>query len=284
LAVERAYQEEGLTRDDVNAVLAVQAAPQKLWEPYQAARPAVLKARAAALEEMAALGANAVPLLLKAKDESVGGAAHGDIFAKALEKIGKPAVPALLDALPNADSAVRSRAVHALARLKDPRAVAPVLRLLEEPDQRMAGIAVWALSLLKDERAVEPLLRVWNKGLLRAEVAAALGFQQDRRAVRPIMGALESCLAEAQRTADWNRQDSLMIACAHALGQLRDPEAIALLKVALQAGPQRTKAGQSYLVAYAAAGALHSFGFLTEEDRAKGGYHIVAAPAPAQAR
>lgn len=284
LAVERAYQEVGLTRDDVNAVLAVQAAPQKLWQPYQEAWPAVLKARTAAVEELAALGADAVPLLLKAKDESLGGASRGDIFVDALEKISKPAVPALLDALSDPDTPVRSRAVTALARIRDPRAVEAVLRLLEEPDQKMVGAAVWALGLLKDQTAVEPLLRVWNKGLFRAEVAGALGFQQDRGAVRPIMAALEGCLAEAQRTGAWNHQERLMHACATALGQLRDREAIAVLKTALQAGPQRTKTGESYLVAEAAAGALRAFGFRIDGDTAKGGYHIVAAPATSQDR
>jgi len=286
LAVEQAYQEMGLTRDDVNAVLArqqTQAAP----EPYQQARPAVLKARTAAVEELAALGAEAVPLLLKAKDESLGGASHGDIFVDALEHICKPAVPALLGALSDPDMPVRSRAVTALARIRDPRAVEAVLRLLEGPDQEMVGAAVWALRLLKDPTTVEPLLRLWNEGLFRVSVAGALGFQQDRRAVQPIMAALEDDLAEARRTGDWNDKYRLMQACVMALGQLGDREAIPVLKTALQARPQRTKkttTGQTYLVAEAAAGALHTFGFRIDGDSAKGGYHIVAAPATSQDR
>jgi HEAT repeats/PBS lyase HEAT-like repeat len=287
LVVERAYQAVGLTRDDVNAVLAVQAPPQKIWGPYQDAWPAIHKARTAAADEMAALGAGAIPLLLKAKDESLGGAAHGDIFVDTLEKIGKPGVPALLDALTDPDTPVRLRALTALARIRDARAVEAVLRLLEDPDQQIARTAVWALELLKDERAVEPLLSVWNKGLFRQEVAAALGFQRDKRAVRPLVAALEGCLAEAKRTGNWNNQEGLMVACAQALGQLRDPEAIAVLKIALEAGPQPTKklpAGQSYRVAEAAGGALRNFGFRIEGDMDKGGYHIVADPEAPQER
>jgi len=75
-----------------------------------------------------------------------------------------------------------------------------------------------------------------------------------------------------------------MLACAHALGQLHDPEAIAVLKVALEAGPQRTKVGHAYFVAEAAAGALRRFGFRIEGDTVKGGYHIAGAPAVSQER
>lgn len=281
LAVERAYQEVGLTSDDVNAVLAVQAPPQRLWQPYQQAWPAVLKARTAAVEELAALGADAVPLLLKAKDESLGGA-HRDLFVKALEKISKPAVPALLEGLSVPDAPVRSRAITALARIGYPRAVKAVIPLLDEPDQQVVGTAVWALGLLKDQTAVEPLLRVWNKGLWRASVATALGFQQDRRAVHPLMAGLESCLAEAQRTGNWDNEYNLMQACIMALGHLGDRQAIPVLETALQAGPQRTKKtsehGQTYLVAEAAAGVLRTFGFHIDGDRVKGGYKITAVP------
>ncbi len=282
LGVERAYQEVGLTGDEVKAALEVQAPPPGLGQRYQEALPGVLKARTVAVEELAALGAGAVPLLLKAKDESLGGASQGDIFVDGLAKIGKPAVPALVDALSESDNAVRSRAVMALARIKDPRAVEPILHLLEEPNEQVVGAAVWSLSFLKDPRAVEPLLRVWNKGRWSADVAVALGFQEDRRAVRPIMAALEGGLAEAQRTGDWNHQNQLMLACAGALGRLRDREAIPVLKAALQAGPQRNKVGQSYLLAEAAAEALRGFGFRIDGDRAKGEYHIVAAPAASQ--
>ncbi len=148
LAVERVYQEVGLTKNDVKAALEVQSPPPGLGQRYQEALPGVHKARTVAVEELAALGPDAAALLLKAKDESLGGASQGDIFVDALAKIGKPAVPALVGALSESDNAVRSRAVTALARIKDPRAVEPILHLLEEPNEQVAGAAVWSLSFL----------------------------------------------------------------------------------------------------------------------------------------
>ena len=137
---------------------------------------------------------------------------------------------------------------------------------------------MWALGFLRDQKAVEPLLRLWDKGLLRTDVALALGFQRDTRALRQIMAACEDCLATAQTNGNWDEQESLMRACVVALGQLRDPAAVALLKKMLEAGPQRTKAGNTYLVADESAQALLSFGFRVAGDRTKGGYRIVAEP------
>jgi len=64
----------------------------------------------------------------KAKDESRKGAACGHILVDAIEKMGKPAVPNAIEALSDENREVRARAVSALGRIGDTRAVISVDR------------------------------------------------------------------------------------------------------------------------------------------------------------
>jgi len=227
---------------------------------------------------MADLGPDIVPLLLKAKDESWGGANRGDLFVDAMEKIGKPAVPRTIEALSHRDWQVRGRAITVLGRIRDLRAVDPLIRLLDDPV--IARSAVWALGYHRDKRAVDPLLRLWDEGEFRREIAMALGLIGDKRAVHPIMTALDECVGKAKETGNWHQQDMTMLSYVGALKGLGDPGAIPVLKSLLEAGPnpQRTKVGAKYMLADEAAGALRSFGFQVEGDINEGGYRIVAEP------
>lgn len=279
-SVEQAFNDVGLSEEDVKAVLAVQAPPQKLWKPFGEAWPAIRTARAKSAHEMADLGPDVVPLLLRAKDESWGGVNRGDLFADAIEKIGKPAVLHAIEALLDQNREVRARAITALGRIGDVRAVDPLIRLVDDSEAGIVRSALWALGRLRDNRAVDPLLRLWDKGEFRREIAMALGAIGDKRAAQPIMNALDECVNEAHENGNWHQQDMTMLRYIGALKELGDAKAVPVLKRGLEAGahPQRTKGGAKYLLADAAAEALRSFGFQVEGDIDDGGYRIVAKP------
>ena len=108
-------------------------------------------------------------------------------------------------------------------------------------------------------------------------VISILGAIKDQRAVEPIIDEFDKTLAQAEQSNKWNRANKLaMIEYARALGTLGDKRAIPVLKKALNAGPQRTKAPEpQYLIAEEAARALRSLGLEVTGDREKGGYKLV---------
>ncbi|MHC4282743.1 MAG: HEAT repeat domain-containing protein, partial [Planctomycetota bacterium] len=279
-AMEKAYADVGLSKEDIQGLLSRQPPPQKAigkWKSYQETWPAIVKARNAAIEEMASLGPSAVTVLLEAKDKS-NERRGGDIFVSAITKIGKTVVPALIDGLSHVDVLARARAATSLGRMRDKRAVKPLIRSLSDPDKRVVGAAVRSLGRLKDIAATEPLMEMWHKGQVvsRTSIASALGQIGEKRAAEPIMAALEECVSKAQQTGNWDMNSWAMRVYAGALGQIGDPQAIGLLKKMLDAPHQRTKALKPvYLVADAAARALRSLGLEVTGDREKGGYKLV---------
>jgi len=278
-AVEKAYADAGLTKEDVQGLVAVQATPQKLigkWKAYKETWPVIVKARAAAIQEMASLGPGAIPILLKAIDKTDERRA-GDIFVLAITKVGKPGVDALIDGLSHKDAGVRARAAASLGEIRDTHAVEPLVGTLSDPNVMVLNAAVRSLGLLADQRAVEPLLDLWNRQdkITRTELAWALGLIRDRRAAKPIMAALEESVSFAQKTGNWDMNSWALRVYAGALGQIGDPQAIPLLKKMLNAGPQRTKGTPKYLVAEAAAEALRLLGLEVTGDAEQGGYQVI---------
>jgi len=98
-------------------------------------------------------------------------------------------------------SSVQEVAMAALGRLRDPRAVGPLVELLLERDYRARKAAVWALRKIGDPRAVELLIDLLRKGNNEAcRVAAeALGEMGDPRAVEPLTAVLK----QVPRSRDW---------------------------------------------------------------------------------
>ncbi|MHC4645052.1 MAG: M56 family metallopeptidase, partial [Planctomycetota bacterium] len=282
VAVEKAYADVGLTREDLEKVFSVQMPSQKLWKPYQDAWPAIVKAREAAIAEMASLGPDAVPILLRAKDES-DERRGADIFVLAITKIGSPAVPAAIDGLSHTNPVVRARAAAALGRIGDRRAVGPLVRSLSDPRSRVINAAVRSLGQLRDSRAAVPLLELWHRKETgdRRWIASALGNIGDKRAVEPIVAVLEGCVSQAEQTGNWDTNSWAMSVYAGALGQIGDSRAIPVLKKTLRAGPQRTKVDPpKYLVAEAAAAALRKLGVKVEG--AGGSYRIIEIAPPVE--
>ena len=69
-----------------------------------------------------------------------------------LIKIGVPAVPLLIRAAASDDAQTRFRAVWALGKIGDPRALLVVVTLTNDPDARVAYDAASALRELKGDR------------------------------------------------------------------------------------------------------------------------------------
>lgn len=64
-----------------------------------------------------------------------------NLAAHALVKIGKPAVPSLIEAVNHKSQAVRIRAIRALAEIRDHRAIPVLMRVIEEDS---AALGYWA--------------------------------------------------------------------------------------------------------------------------------------------
>lgn len=111
------------------------------------------------------------------------------VAAWALGEIGSPqGIPALIAVLDDDDAEVARRAVRALIRLNLP-AVPALLDYLPEASPRGAAAAVRALGDIGDPRALEPLL-LQVEGPNRSEVFQALGKLKDQRAEQVLIAGL----------------------------------------------------------------------------------------------
>jgi bilin biosynthesis protein len=98
----------------------------------------------------------------------------------------------LIGALADEDPAVRQEAARELGRLRDSRAIAPLISCLEDRNERVRWAA--ADSLLEmGEAAVEPLLQAleFEDKYARAEAAGVLGRMKDERAIGPLIDCLK---------------------------------------------------------------------------------------------
>jgi HEAT repeat protein len=108
----------------------------------------------------------------------------------ALAKIGDAALSSLLDALKHPEWLVRLHAVEALARMRSPRAVEPLLWVLfNDTDQAIREDVIRALGQIGDSRATEFLVTAMKEPRLRTLAVEALGQIGDRSAV-PLLGSI----------------------------------------------------------------------------------------------
>lgn len=87
----------------------------------------------------------------------------GDEAAKALSRIGKPAVKPLIAALKDENPKVRERTVRALGNIKYNRALQPLVSALSDNTLAVRKAAAVALGNMKDPRAVQPLASALKK-------------------------------------------------------------------------------------------------------------------------
>ncbi|MFQ5976389.1 MAG: HEAT repeat domain-containing protein, partial [Candidatus Hydrothermarchaeales archaeon] len=142
-----------------------------------------------------------------------------------LEKIKDPrAVEPLIAALKDEDSDIRERVAEVLGKIKNPRAVEPLIAALKDENWYVREQAAWALGEIKNPRAVEPLIAVFKDEVLnvRGKAAWALGEIKDPRAVEPLIATIKAKGWEVRCRA------------AEALGEIKDPRAIQPLIAALK--------------------------------------------------
>ncbi len=146
--------------------------------------------------------------------------------ALALGKLKDPrAVEPLISALKDKDPEVRGAAVEALGELQASPAVELLISLLKDEDRNIRIEAIIALKNIKDPRAFEPLtslLKREKNSFVRYMVLRALGELKDPRAVEPIISALK------------DKEPSVRRAVARLLGELKDPRAVEPLISALK--------------------------------------------------
>jgi HEAT repeat protein len=134
-------------------------------------------------------------------------------------------VDALIAALGDNKSKVRSRAIEVLVELGDHRAVPSLIAVLKDSDAGVRAKAAWALGKFGDARAVDSLivaLRDRSKRV-RSRAADVLARLEDTRAVPPLMAALRNDpIAGVRSKAAW------------ALGMLGDARAVEPLIAALK--------------------------------------------------
>jgi cyclophilin family peptidyl-prolyl cis-trans isomerase len=157
----------------------------------------------------------------------------------ALLRLKQPAtVEAIAAGLRSPDSDLRWQAANALARLREGIAVAvpALVELLGDKEWLVRAHAARALGVAKDKRAVEPLIKLLGDTEERVVVTAinSLGSVEDPRAVEPLL-ALATRQLEGYRS--FNRaaggvptQQNQLLLIATALGNLKDPRALPLLK------------------------------------------------------
>ena len=98
----------------------------------------------------------------------------------------------LLPLLHDEDVQVRMGAVRALGRLRNPRAVRPLVEVLEDPQPGLRMVAAEALNAFGDEQALEPLLRAAKDEnlLVRMAAVSSLPAIDDPRVADAIIDAL----------------------------------------------------------------------------------------------
>ncbi|WKZ23032.1 MAG: HEAT repeat domain-containing protein [Candidatus Brocadiaceae baterium WH-1] len=99
----------------------------------------------------------------------------------------------LQKALKDGDSDVRGRAVWALEKIGDARAVGALIQALKDGDCNVRGRAVWALEKIGGDRAVDALIEALKDkdSIVRERAAEALGEIGDARAVDALIEALK---------------------------------------------------------------------------------------------
>jgi len=127
---------------------------------------------------------------------------------------GHQAVEALIIALRDRHPEVRASAAQALARIKNPRAIAPLIARLNDPDPLVVGYIGDALVAMSDD-AVEPLIEALKDpdAKIASMAAHTLGTIGDNHALE----ALIACLH--------HDDPDMRLSAINALGQLGDARA-----------------------------------------------------------
>jgi len=148
------------------------------------------------------------PLILLLCDEDRFVKSHA---ALALGAIGEPAVNPLLRALREGDGNLRWGAAIALGKIRDPRAIEPLIEALADKYENVRAESASSLAAL-GKPALGPLLwfLTFSDGPERLEVVRALGELHDTDAIQPLIQMLENA-DEDERKAIADALDAILI-------------------------------------------------------------------------
>ncbi|MBU7024833.1 MAG: HEAT repeat domain-containing protein [Theionarchaea archaeon] len=135
---------------------------------------------------------------------------HRRKAAAALERIGAPAVEALITALEDENRYVRRMTALILGAIKDRRAVEPLIKALKDRDTNVRRYAADSLGKLKDKRAIEPLILALKeeKDSVRWIIALALQKLGGEKRIDALMQTLENG-QDLLETTDENTMDDI---------------------------------------------------------------------------
>jgi HEAT repeat protein len=160
------------------------------------------------------------PLIILLCDEDRFVKSHA---ALALGAIGEPAVDPLLTALREGDGNLRWGAAIALGKIRDPRAIEPLIRALADKYENVRAESASSLAAM-GKPALGPLLRFlkFSDGPERLEVVTALGELHDTDAIQPLIQVLENA-DDDERKAIADALDAILIPTVeHLVRKLRD--------------------------------------------------------------
>jgi HEAT repeat protein len=181
---------------------------------------------------------------LKDPDERVRSSA-----AQALGAIGdNRAYNALIVAVKDKDDLVRSAAIRSLGELGDTRAFDILAKMADNGEKPTDAVAAAdALATMGDPRAyphIVPLLYL-SDPVMGASVASALARIGDKRAVRPLIGAIQKGWVVREGTLVCGCEEPFRDAAAEALMEMNDAEGNAFLLSALKQGDLAVVQGAS---------------------------------------
>ncbi len=166
-------------------------------------------------------------------------ASPGEQAAIALASLSQPAIEPLVNALGNGNPSVRRNAAWAIGEIRGglgadrSAAVEPLIAALSDGDSWVRVAAAFSLGEIRPREAKEPLVAAlgdaeWN---VREMAARALGEMKARSGVESLTAMLLRDENErVRRKAAW------------ALGEIRDPQALDALTIALADQDQRVRA------------------------------------------
>ncbi len=185
----------------------------------------------------------AIPFLINALDDRIwlgwlGLTRTNKEAAKALVKIGKPAVEPLISSLKGMNWRIRVRAALALGEIRDLQAVEPLIATLNDKEHFMRASAVAALAKIDDPRTVEPLITALKDEhpFVRVVASRELGKLKYLRAAEPLLDALRDEDIDVRRSV------------VKALAEMKDPRTVEPLITALKDRSKGTRRGAAIVL------------------------------------
>ena len=126
-----------------------------------------------------------------------------EVQRKAVDALGKigdnRSIDALVKTLDRPE--LRWDAIQALTNIRSEQVVEPLIGLLDDPDIEVQRKAVDALGRIRNNRAIEALLEIVNRPEIRREIIQALRRNKAKRVVGCLVGLLDRPDIEVQRKA-----------------------------------------------------------------------------------